>query len=418
LIVSDKDISFFKPLIYLVMKRILKTTTLIFFAVSAVATMHSCEEKQSAPDQPMPALGTRSNRAPDIRMTALSLETIKVTDCNLGGWIYQKQSGATGTIEFVNGPAETLSGNGSLRFNCPDQKFLRLNNNQYIGTLLSDISSFSYSTFVQQSGSLSDDIFLVIQVDINSDGNVDFPIVFNPVFQTGNYVNGIAPDQGITQTDIWQTWDLLNGVWWRGDGPDPWNQGALFTIASLIGQYPAAVITNQGGGPGAVRISGGAPYFTGTFIGYADNFTIGLNGQVKVYDFENTANAGADQTVVYGYGSGCTILTGEASGGAAPYSYSWSPGGSAPDEAVTSVCPVTTTKFTLTVTDANGCISTDDVTVYVNDVRCGNKMDKVRLCHNGKEICVSASAVQAHLDHGDALGSCPVQAGSSKSIRQ
>lgn len=36
---------------------------------------------------------------------------------------------------------------------------------------------------------------------------------------------------------------------------------------------------------------------------------------------------------------------------------------------------------------------------------CGNDL-KVVVCHNGEEICVSVNAVQAHLAHGDYLGSC------------
>lgn len=99
-------------------------------------------------------------------------------------------------------------------------------------------------------------------------------------------------------------------------------------MSNLLEQYPTAAITNQGGGPGSIRISGGAPYFTGSFIGYADNFEIGLNGVIKAYDFEkNTANAGPDQTVVSGYGSNCVSLSGKGSGGIPPYTYYWSPGG-------------------------------------------------------------------------------------------
>ncbi len=339
-------------------------------------------------------------------LTTFDQNKVTVTDCSLNGWVKQFQAGATGSVEFINGPSATILGKGSLRFSCPDKKFLRLNNNDYIGTLLSSISCLSYSTYVEKSGSLSDNIFIVIQVDVNGDGNVDFPLVFNPVFQTGDYVSGIGPDQGITKMNRWQKWDLSNGVWWRGDGPDPWSGGTLFTLASLIDQYPTATITNQGGGPGAMRISGGAPYFTGTFVGYADKFTIGLDSKPTVYDFESTAYAGQDQTVAYGYGSGCTILTGSVSGGVAPYTYSWSPGGSAPDNQATVVCPVSTTTYAFTVTDANGCVSSDTLTVYVNDVRCGKKMDKVKLCHNGREICVDASAVKSHLAHGDILGSC------------
>ncbi|OGX92141.1 hypothetical protein [Hymenobacter coccineus] len=32
--------------------------------------------------------------------------------------------------------------------------------------------------------------------------------------------------------------------------------------------------------------------------------------------------------------------------------------------------------------------------------------EKVIICHNGHDISVSVSASQAHLDHGDQLGSC------------
>ena len=31
---------------------------------------------------------------------------------------------------------------------------------------------------------------------------------------------------------------------------------------------------------------------------------------------------------------------------------------------------------------------------------------KITICHNGHEITVSVNALQAHLDHGDTIGSC------------
>ncbi|HUS01993.1 MAG TPA: hypothetical protein VMY77_09715 [Chitinophagaceae bacterium] len=39
-------------------------------------------------------------------------------------------------------------------------------------------------------------------------------------------------------------------------------------------------------GPGSIRINGGAPVFSGPFIGNADNFKIGINGITITYDFE------------------------------------------------------------------------------------------------------------------------------------
>ena len=38
---------------------------------------------------------------------------------------------------------------------------------------------------------------------------------------------------------------------------------------------------------------------------------------------------------------------------------------------------------------------------------CNDKKTKVSICHNGKNtLCVSIKALQAHLDHGDTMGSC------------
>jgi hypothetical protein len=42
----------------------------------------------------------------------------------------------------------------------------------------------------------------------------------------------------------------------------------------------------------------------------------------------------------------------------------------------------------------------------VTDVSCGKKGDKVMVCHKGKTLCISPNAVDAHLKHGDQLGSC------------
>ena len=94
-------------------------------------------------------------------------------------------------------------------------------------------------------------------------------------------------------------------------------------------------------------------------------------------------------------------------GGLAPYTYAWSTG---EITAAILACPNSTTTYTLVVTDANGCEGTIDVTVNVQDVSCGNKGDKVELCHmtnNGSVIlCVSPASVPSHLAHGDYLGAC------------
>ena len=44
--------------------------------------------------------------------------------------------------------------------------------------------------------------------------------------------------------------------------------------------------------------------------------------------------------------------------------------------------------------------------ITVIDVRCGNKNDKVEICHGNKMNCVSANAIPALLKNGGLLGHC------------
>ena len=60
------------------------------------------------------------------------------------------------------------------------------------------------------------------------------------------------------------------------------------------------------------------------------------------------------------------------------------------------------------VTDANGCQGTANKDITVIDIRAGNKLDKVFICHKGSTIVIDGSSVQAHLNHGDMLASCSV----------
>lgn len=124
------------------------------------------------------------------------------------------------------------------------------------------------------------------------------------------------------------------------------------------------------------------------------------------------ANAGADVNLYYGYDRLATgTFNGSASGGSGSYTYSWSTG--ATTQSI-SVKPTSTASYTLTVTDANGCKGTDQVTAKVQDVRCGNKMDKVKICHNTgsnknptNEICIDSGAVWSHMkNHNCVPGSC------------
>lgn len=99
-------------------------------------------------------------------------------------------------------------------------------------------------------------------------------------------------------------------------------------------------------------------------------YTLGLidaNGCIGSDDIEITVNplpaadAGADQTICNG-----DIASLSANGGV---QYSWNPTVGLSDPAIANpqATPTTTTNYTVTVTDANGCEEIDDVTIAVNE---------------------------------------------------
>ncbi|MCF8463592.1 MAG: T9SS type A sorting domain-containing protein [Flavobacteriales bacterium] len=114
-----------------------------------------------------------------------------------------------------------------------------------------------------------------------------------------------------------------------------------------------------------------------------------------------TVSAGVDKEIYIGYGASCVSLDGYANNSMGPYTYSWSNGSTAKTP---SVCPTNNTNYTLTVCDSRGCIATDEVTVNVIDITCGN--NKVLMCKNGRTSCVRTNQVQSKLNNGFVLGAC------------
>jgi len=128
---------------------------------------------------------------------------------------------------------------------------------------------------------------------------------------------------------------------------------------------------------------------------------------ITVIKSNSVYTGGGPNTLYLGYGAQTATLS--ATGGA---SYSWSPSAGLSNTGIanpvfTPTAPGTYT-YTVTATNDYGCRASASVTLTVIDVRCGNKNDKVTVCHNGHEICISPNAVDAHLTGhpGDVLGSC------------
>lgn len=110
-----------------------------------------------------------------------------------------------------------------------------------------------------------------------------------------------------------------------------------------------------------------------------------------------------------------TLLISKPSGGKAPYTYKWSNGAISP---FILVNPRSSTTYTLTARDANGCTPTVSRQINVVDVRCGNKMDKVMLCYQNK-ACTDQKDVAKYLLRGAYLVNCKVTSTvSSKSVNK
>jgi hypothetical protein len=113
-------------------------------------------------------------------------------------------------------------------------------------------------------------------------------------------------------------------------------------------------------------------------------------------------------TIYIGYGPSALTISANATGGSAPYTYQWNSGQNSHTISVSEQG-----MYTVVITDINGCKSSATIVIRTVDVRCGNSNEKVIICHGGKELCVSASSVKAHLANGDKLGLCSPETVSS-----
>ena len=131
---------------------------------------------------------------------------------------------------------------------------------------------------------------------------------------------------------------------------------------------------------------------------------VNTNPSVAIPDTFVLSSGVLANTVYIGYAPASSItLSAVASGGAPAYSYNWSSGST---NANATVSPISTTVYTVTVTDANNCQASANKTVNVLDIRRGNKNKQVVVCHTGNSLTVGQDEVATHLSHGDMLGAC------------
>jgi len=107
-----------------------------------------------------------------------------------------------------------------------------------------------------------------------------------------------------------------------------------------------------------------------------------------------TINAGTNQVFCSG-SNGCVTIGGSptATGGVQPYQYQWSNSGDINNPTIANPCvqPVSTTTYTLTVTDQLGCSATSSVTITVNPQIVVNAGNDTSICSGQSVILGSAN---------------------------
>jgi hypothetical protein len=216
----------------------------------------------------------------------------------------------------------------------------------------------------------------------------------------------------------------------------------FYSVAPVAGTDNCTAVTYSY----TVKGSNGSIIRTGSTANASGTFTVGMNtitwtlkdacGNATVATATVRLNApitGSFNSFTVSGGNPNTIYTSEyapaasstitvtAAGGTAPYTYVWSKTGTAANFTV-GANPATITAtavssgtvvFSVVVTDSKGCKAIFRKTINVVDARCGNKMEKVLVCHGTGsasnpwvQICVAPSAVPAQLGNGSYLGAC------------
>lgn len=153
----------------------------------------------------------------------------------------------------------------------------------------------------------------------------------------------------ISTDGISWTKDPDNPIFHKDDGK-PWRKLRTYTPWVL---YDAASFSGHGDAYNYKM------WFTG--VSNDEEYSVGY-----AYVSRLRVDAGPDQIIIPG---GSTVIGGSptASGGMAPYTYSWLPITGLSDSTVDNpiASPTSTTTYAVTVTDSKGCTGSDNMTLYV-----------------------------------------------------
>jgi hypothetical protein len=210
-----------------------------------------------------------------------SAATVVVHPFSMDGWITQ-QSG-TATVGFVAGPGTPPAGDGSveLRVGSDGNSAAQVRNGDYAGTLLSDLTTLTYNTYVQQDGLGGQAPYILLNVDLDGNGTTDDLLFFEPVYQNSVFFTN---DQGPLLVGVWQDWNALDGGWWSVNGTAGATPGTgVKSLEDYIAAEPDAAVAS---GPALRVVTGFGAGAWDNFVGNADAVTVGVNGSDTTYDFE------------------------------------------------------------------------------------------------------------------------------------
>lgn len=114
---------------------------------------------------------------------------------------------------------------------------------------------------------------------------------------------------------------------------------------------------------------------------------------------ESGVTGGIANVIYKGYGANCLTLSSTVTA----FSYLWSTGATT---ASITVCPETTTTYTLTVTNKEGCKTLCEVKICVFDIRCPQDTTLIYMCKKQSEKCVKPADVPSLLSQNWVLGQC------------
>lgn len=246
--------------------------------------------------------------APVALLAAMSVsrgfaDQVNVTPSNMNGWTLNSfddngnivNSGPyLGTAAMAPGPATPPLGTGSAHLATPvgaGDGAAAIATENYDGTLLSSITSLSYSAYdVNNAPNDQQFPYLAVSIDTHTkDGNgneVFDTLFFEPPYQTPGSGNPSLPDQGATVQNVWQSWNAFVGGWWDNNGVAGPGTG-VEPLSAFLAAYPNATIANGGyPGLGGIALQVGFASSGDTFDGYVDDFTIGINGVDTTYNFD------------------------------------------------------------------------------------------------------------------------------------